>query len=85
MNLTHLVARNSFGLVLVLAAALLAAGPWNAARAADGVTIRLALDGVPLEGTPVAWNNSKVMLLGRNGYLLQFSPSKVEDFKQISS
>ncbi len=65
----------AFGVLLVFAGSV-----W----ATDGVTVRLALDGDTLEGTPLAWNRSQVLLLTRSGYLLQFPPSKAEGFREVS-
>ena len=69
--------------VCMLATVLLVA-LGGGAQGADSVTVQLALDGSSLEGTPVAWNSSQVLLLARNGFLLQFPPNKAEDFRQIS-
>ena len=57
----------------------------DGAAGADGVTIQLALDGMPLEGTPIAWNSSLVVMLTRNGHLHQFHPDKAEGFRKVSS
>lgn len=53
--------------------------------AADGVTIQLAVDGSVLEGTPIAWNDAEVLLLARNGFLVQFPPSQAEGFRQLAT
>jgi len=69
-----------FGVTLLI----VLGGPATYVGAADGVTIRLALEGVSLEGTPVAWNSSQVLLLARNGYLLHFSPEEAREYRQVS-
>ena len=52
---------------------------------AESVTIRLALDGVPIEGKPVAWNSAQVLLLSRNGFMFEFAPQQAAEFQQVSS
>ncbi len=68
----------TFAFLLVLAAS-------GSLRGADGVTIQLAVDGNVLEGTPVAWNNSTVLMLDRSGLLLKFPPDRAQDFRQVSN
>lgn len=68
-------------------AAVMAAG-WAIspapARAADH-TIRLKLKGQALEGKPVFFNDSRVVLLGRDGQLWDFAAKDAQDFAQTES
>ncbi len=75
---------------LMLAAAFLVladvhAGGLASVQGADRVTVRLALDGAWLEGTPVAWNAQQVLFLARNGFLFEFAPDQVGEFQEPAS
>jgi hypothetical protein len=47
-------------------------------------TLQVELDGRAIQGTPLAWNDSYVRLLGRDGRLWEFSPARVEKFEKVS-
>ena len=55
------------------------------ASAAEPTTVRFQLDGAPIEGTPVAWTDANVLLLARNGFLLEFAPQQARDYRLISN
>ena len=55
------------------------------ASAAEPTTVRFRLDGAPIEGTPVAWTDANVLLLARNGFLLEFAPQQAQDYRLISN
>jgi hypothetical protein len=72
----------------IAAATVLAASFWAAPARADTpveAMVRLMLEGRQVEGTPLAWNARQVQLLGRDGRLWEFDPSRVSDFRQTSS
>ncbi len=64
----------------VQALVLCASVPANAQK----FTITLQLHGQQLEGSPLAWTDSDVALLRRDGSLLNFSPAGAEDFRKTS-
>lgn len=66
-------------IVAALLAALGAALVIGVARAAD-FTIRLNLKGQALEGKPVWFNESRVILLGQDGQLWDFAAKDARDF-----
>lgn len=47
-------------------------------------TIRLTLRGERIEGSPVAWSDRDVLLLGRDGRLWSFPPANAKDFTKVS-
>lgn len=60
---------------------------WGAPLQGDspsGVMVELLLDGRRIEGTPLAWNDRLVHLLGRDGRLWQFAPHRADDFRKTS-
>ena len=46
--------------------------------------IRLKLNGQPLEGTPLAWNDKQVFFLLRDGQFVEFAPSEPKDFSRVA-
>jgi hypothetical protein len=46
--------------------------------------IRLDVAGRQLEGSPLAWNEDIIHLLGRDGRLWQFDPAQASDFRRTS-
>jgi hypothetical protein len=48
-------------------------------------TVELLLRGTRLEGTPLAWSESRVFLLGRDGRLWDFDPGAAEDYHKTAS
>ena len=50
----------------------------------ERVTVRVTLDNVPVEGTPVAWDSARVLFLARNGFLFDFTPDSIADFREIA-
>lgn len=71
----------------VAVAAVLAASFWAAPVRADAPVesmVRLMLKGQEVEGRPLAWNARQVQLLGRDGRLWEFDPSRAADFRQTS-
>lgn len=53
--------------------------------AANNAAIQLELDGRTIQGKPLAWNSSEVLLLAPNGYLFRFSPDVVKNYRQVTS
>lgn len=51
---------------------------------AQQYTVELELQGRSVQGTPLAWSASDVMLLGRDGYLWNFAPGEVKGFRKVS-
>jgi len=51
---------------------------------AQGITVELELDGQIIQGTPLEWSNRDVTLLRRDGYLLNFPPSKAKNYRKVS-
>lgn len=47
-------------------------------------TIELELDGRRVEGAPLAWTDSDVMLLERDGHLLNFHPNEAKNYRRTS-
>lgn len=47
--------------------------------------VQLTLDGQRIEGAPLAWSDSRVCLLGRDGRLWAFAPEGAADFRKTSS
>lgn len=72
-------------LVLLCCAAALLPAELCQAAGPSRKTIELALDGKRVEGTPLAWSKSNVLLLARDGRLWDFAPSRAADFRQTSS
>ena len=48
-------------------------------------TLSLDLHGNHIEGMPLAWSNTAVRLLGRDGRLWEFSPREARNFRKSSS
>jgi hypothetical protein len=46
--------------------------------------VRLILDGRPIEGMPLAWDTTSVRVLGRDGRLWEFDPSRATDFRKTA-
>jgi hypothetical protein len=65
--------------------ALLAAAETLAAEEPGKFTVETLVRGVRLEGTPVAWSEQVVFLLGRDGRLWDFSPREAKDFRKTAS
>ena len=55
------------------------------AAAAEPTTVRLQLDGRPSKELPSAWTDANVLLLARNGFLLEFAPQQAQDYRLISN
>ena len=71
--------------IVLLGGVLLAGMLTGGGRCAIGVepAIQLAIDGVSVEGTPLAWSSGQVLFLLRNGFLWQFAPDEVQDYRQL--
>jgi hypothetical protein len=54
------------------------------AAPSDYGMVELVLHGRKIEGTPLAWNEEAVHLLGRDGRLWEFRPGEAETFKKTS-
>lgn len=69
----------------MLALAILA--PWFAKSEcrAEHPLIKLQIDGQWQTGRPVAWSDSAVQLLSRDGRLLEFAPQKATNFSKVSN
>ena len=63
----------------VLAALLLALGVIDVSAAREPL-ISLRLGEQRIEGTPLAWNTSKVSLLARDGQVFEFAPDQAADY-----
>ena len=48
-------------------------------------TIDVLVRGARLEGTPLAWSDSRVFLLGRDGRLWDFAPNEAQDFRKTAA
>ena len=48
------------------------------------ITVRLTVDGRPVEGMPISWSRKQMFLLCRNGELLDFRPAEATDFHKVS-
>ena len=48
-------------------------------------TIEVLLEGRRVEGWPLAWSKSTVMLLSRDGWLWDFAPREASDFRNVSN
>ncbi|MHB8866472.1 MAG: DUF1570 domain-containing protein [Pirellulaceae bacterium] len=53
--------------------------------AVEPTTVRFRLDGATIEGAPVAWTAANVLVLARNGFLLDFTPQQAEDYRLVSN
>ncbi|HEV7222851.1 MAG TPA: DUF1570 domain-containing protein [Pirellulales bacterium] len=69
---------------LIAAVCLLACAPLRAAEK-NRWTLDLTLDGNRLEGFPLSWSESQVNLLGRDGRLWTFPPTKASDFHKTTN
>ncbi|MCU0959424.1 MAG: DUF1570 domain-containing protein [Pirellulaceae bacterium] len=67
-----------------LAAAVILCGGLPAAGAAEPAMVQLHLAGQQLEGTAVAWSDTRVLLLSRNGFLYDFAPQQAADYRVLS-
>ena len=47
-------------------------------------TLKLDLHSRQVEGTPVFWSSSHVLLLGRDGSLWEFGPEEARNFSKTS-
>lgn len=47
--------------------------------------VRVTLPGHTVEGAPLAWNDSRVQLLGRDGRLFAFDPAEVQHFQPTAT
>lgn len=65
---------------------VVAAGNFAAAQLATSAepTIRLELRGQQIVGSPRAWSDEGVLLLGRDGHLWDFRPQEASNFAKIS-
>src|SRR5687768_3697380 len=48
-------------------------------------TIDVLVRGARLEGTPLAWSENLVFLLGRDGRLWNFSPNEAQDYRKSAA
>jgi len=51
---------------------------------AQPFTVELELEGRTVQGTPLAWSSDDVMLLARDGFLLNFTPGEAKSFRKVS-
>ena len=58
-----------FGLSIAVAASL-----------PSQITMDALVRGLRVQGTPLAWSNEKVVLLGRDGALIEFAPGEAQDY-----
>ncbi len=59
-------------------------GPPTRAESPVRWTLELTLEGRRIEGTPLSWNSEVVRLLGRDGQLYQFAPTRATDYRRTS-
>ncbi|QDS96985.1 DUF1570 domain-containing protein [Adhaeretor mobilis] len=70
---------------LPLALAILSAVATNAvANGPADFMLRATIDGQRVEGQPLAWTDSQMLLLGRDGQLHDFHPKEAKDAKKIA-
>jgi hypothetical protein len=70
-------------LVLSLFAGQLVCAPANAAP--KRFMIETLVRGTALEGAPLSWSDQRVVLLGRDGQLWDFSPDDAENYRKSTS
>ena len=64
--------------------ALLAVGVMlGPATAAEPWTLQLELDGKQIQGVPLRWSDSRVILMGRDGEVWRFSPHEATNFRKV--
>lgn len=65
--------------------ALVVASAAMASALAGEITVELDLAGNHIEGAPKVFNDSVVLLLGRDGRLFQFAPSAAKNFRKVAN
>ncbi|MHB1033623.1 MAG: DUF1570 domain-containing protein [Pirellulales bacterium] len=68
----------------MLLATLLWAASGNAGEPVPW-TLQVEVRGAVIEGTPLAWSERQVLVLGRDGRLWDFKPSEAKNFRKMSS
>lgn len=53
------------------------------ATAAEPWTLQLELDGKQIQGVPLRWSDSRVILMGRDGEVWRFSPHEATNFRKV--
>ncbi|MCC7084614.1 MAG: DUF1570 domain-containing protein [Pirellulales bacterium] len=56
----------------------------SALAAAPRMTMELVVDGQRVQGTPLSYSDRNVILLGRDGNLVEFAPSEAKDFRKLA-
>jgi hypothetical protein len=56
----------------------------SAANAASDITMDALVRGQRVQGTPLALSNDKVILLGRDGALVEFAPGEAQDYHKTA-
>jgi hypothetical protein len=70
---------------LFLALAMIAATFCLRAQAAQPrMTMELLIDGERVQGTPLTYSDQNVILLCRDGSIIEFAPSKAKEFRKVS-
>jgi hypothetical protein len=67
-----------------LALALFTLAASSQLQAASRMTMELVLDGQRVQGTPLAYSDTSVTLLCRDGAIVEFAPSKAKEFRKVS-
>lgn len=52
--------------------------------AAEPWTLELELNGEQIEGLPLRWSKSRVVLLGRDGTVWRFAPEQAKNFRKVA-
>jgi len=76
-------AENRMGWITALLITGALHGPADAAKPLDAM-IQVRLAGGMVEGKPLVWSSSQVMLLARDGQMVSFRPGKASDFRKSS-
>ena len=68
--------------LIAVVATLLSMYSIQSARA-EPWTLELELNGEKIEGVPLRWSDSRVVLLGRDGTVWRFAPQQAKNFKKV--
>ena len=77
--------RTVFSISLLISLVLASAAPSTATGIPARPMIEVNVDGHTVEGVPLAWSNDLVYLLGRDGRLIKFAPSKATGYRKATS
>jgi hypothetical protein len=63
---------------------LLAIASLSAGAIPPQMTMEALVRGQRVEGTPLVWSNDKVILLGRDGAMIEFAPGEAQEYRKTS-